>query len=265
MSEGPTPIPDDLQKMRKISRRGFLWAGASVLATYSVTHWIFTRTGDGGVPWPLRRGFQTNEGFWSDLFSDGRLTPTYSLSQVTPERANGLEGLSEDYDTREWKLQVENVSGKDGPVTLSLADIQKLPHVEIITELFCIEGWSIIQRWKGVRFLDLAEKYPPMTTDGSEPNVKKDHSNLVPYVSLETPDGAYYVGLDMASALHPQTLLCWEMNGHPLTWEHGAPLRLVIPVKYGIKNLKCIGKIAYSDIRPRDYWAEQGYDWYAGL
>ena len=85
------------------------------------------------------------------------------------------------------------------------------------------------------------------------------------YISLETPDGDYYVGLDMASALHPQTLLCYEMNGQPLTSGHGAPLRLVVPVKYGIKNLKCIGKIDFSDSRPRDYWAERGYDWYAGF
>jgi DMSO/TMAO reductase YedYZ molybdopterin-dependent catalytic subunit len=69
----------------------------------------------------------------------------------------------------------------------------------------------------------------------------------------------------MASALHPQTLLCYEMGGRPLTPEHGAPLRLVIPVKYGIKNLKQIGTIQFTDVRPADYWAQQGYDWYAGL
>ncbi|MBV9306300.1 MAG: molybdopterin-dependent oxidoreductase, partial [Acidobacteriaceae bacterium] len=67
------------------------------------------------------------------------------------------------------------------------------------------------------------------------------------------------------SALHPQTLLCYEMNGAPLTGEHGAPLRLVIPVKYGIKNLKRIGSITYTDQRPDDYWAERGYDYYAAL
>jgi DMSO/TMAO reductase YedYZ molybdopterin-dependent catalytic subunit len=68
----------------------------------------------------------------------------------------------------------------------------------------------------------------------------------------------------MASAVHPQTLLCYEMDGRPLTPEHGAPLRLVIPVKYGIKNLKQIGTIRFTDVRPADYWAERGYDWYAG-
>ena len=68
----------------------------------------------------------------------------------------------------------------------------------------------------------------------------------------------------MASALHPQTLLCYEMDGQPLTPEHGAPIRLVIPVKYGFKSIKRIGTIRFTDRRPADYWAEQGYDWYAG-
>jgi hypothetical protein len=72
------------------------------------------------------------------------------------------------------------------------------------------------------------------------------------------------MGIDAESAFHPQTLLCYEMNGMPLAPEHGAPLRLVIPVKYGIKNLKRIGTIHFTDERPADYWAERGYDWYVG-
>jgi len=88
--------------------------------------------------------------------------------------------------------------------------------------------------------------------------------NFPEYVGLSTPDKNYYVGLDRQSALHPQTLLCYEMNGAPLTLEHGAPLRLVIPVKYGTKHLKRIGTLKFTNERPADYWAEQGYDWYAG-
>jgi DMSO/TMAO reductase YedYZ molybdopterin-dependent catalytic subunit len=82
--------------------------------------------------------------------------------------------------------------------------------------------------------------------------------------SVETPDGDYFVGLDSDSAMHPQTLLAWEMNGEPLSEEHGAPLRLVIPVKYGIKNIKRIGRIEWLDRCPKDYGADRGYDWYAG-
>lgn len=138
---------------------------------------------------------------------------------------------------------------------LTMADLRSLPHVEMVTQLKCIEGWSEIVHWGGVRMADFIARYRPAETSNGKP---------VRYVSLETPDGGYYVGLHLASAMHPQTLLCYEMNGQPLTPEHGAPLRLVTPLKYGIKQLKQIGKIGFTAERPRDYWAEQGYDWYAG-
>ena len=115
------------------------------------------------------------------------------------------------------------------------------------TELMCVEGWSEIVSWKGTRLSNIAP------------------ANAPEYVSLKTPDQLYFVGLDLESALHPQTLLAWEMNGQPLTPEHGAPLRLVIPVKYGIKNIKRIGTIEFMAQRPKDYWYDRGYDWYAGL
>jgi DMSO/TMAO reductase YedYZ molybdopterin-dependent catalytic subunit len=106
--------------------------------------------------------------------------------------------------------------------------------------------------WTGARFADFSDKFAP-------------NSGGAAFVSMQTPDQAYFVGLDRASALHPQTLLCYEMNGANLTAGHGAPLRLVIPVKYGVKNIKRIGTIAYTNKRPQDYWANEGYDWYAGL
>jgi DMSO/TMAO reductase YedYZ molybdopterin-dependent catalytic subunit len=152
-------------------------------------------------------------------------------------------------------LIVSNADRKDadddGNNTLGMEDIRKLPHAEHVTELKCIEGWSQKVHWGGARFADFAALYPP--PKGCD------------YVGMETPDAGYYVGLDLDSAMQPQTLLCYEMNGEPLPEPHGAPLRLVIPTKYGIKNLKRIGKIFYSKERPRDYWAELGYDWYAGL
>ena len=88
---------------------------------------------------------------------------------------------------------------------------------------------------------------------------------LYQYVGMETPDKAYYVGIDMESAMHPQTLLAWELNGQLINSKHGAPLRLIVPHKYGVKNLKRIGRIFFADTRPRDYWAERGYDYYVGL
>ena len=85
------------------------------------------------------------------------------------------------------------------------------------------------------------------------------------YAGLITPDKKYYVGIDIASMMHPQTLLCYEMNGKPLPLKHGYPLRLMIPVKYGIKSLKRIGTLFFSNTPPPDYWYERGYDYYSGL
>lgn len=149
-------------------------------------------------------------------------------------------------------------------VTFTLDDIKKLPRVEMTTEFKCIEGWSYIVHWAGARLVDFIAKYPPATKSGNPLDLAKHLDDLPDYVSLRTPDAEYYVGLEIESALHPQTLLCYEMNGKPLPVEHGGPLRLVIPVKYNVKNLKRIGTIEYTSKRPADYWAEQGYDWYVG-
>ena len=252
------------EKMARLSRRGFLWTGVALLGGYEGVKYLASRSLDGGTPWPFRRALEVNEGVWKDAFSD-RLVPTYPRSALTAARTNGDDGLSEDFDPKAWTLSVEGIAGEAEAKEFTLAQIKALPKVEMITELCCIEGWSIVVHWAGARFADFMAKYPPTTQDGSEPDVAKRPEMLSKYVALVTPDEGYYVGLDMQSALHPQTLLCYEMNGEPLTLEHGAPLRLVIPVKYGIKNLKRIGTIRYTDDRPKDFWAEQGYDWYAGL
>ena len=97
----------------------------------------------------------------------------------------------------------------------------------------CIEGWSSIVHWGGARFSDFHARYADRVGD-------------VGYVGLETPDGEYYVGWDIESILHPQTMLALREHGEPLDQEHGAPLRLATPNKYGIKTLKRIGVIRYS-------------------
>lgn len=147
---------------------------------------------------------------------------------------------------------------------LTLADIQALPRVEMTTEFKCVEGWSTIVNWTGARLADFIARYQPQTRNNSQPDARNRPQDLVQYVSMVTPDGGYYVGLDMPSAMHLQTLLAYEMNGLPLNLAHGAPLRLVTPTKYGIKQIKRIGRIAFTDTRPADFWAERGYDWYAG-
>ena len=135
-------------------------------------------------------------------------------------------------------------------VRVTMDDLRALPRTEWASEFRCIEGWSEDISYAGVKFSDLVVAY---------------HLTPKAYVGLVTEDGEYYVSIDWESMMHSQTVLAFEMNGRPLKPENGAPLRLVIPVKYGIKNLKRIGRIFLSDTRPPDYWAERGYDWYAGL
>jgi hypothetical protein len=139
---------------------------------------------------------------------------------------------------------------------LTMDDILKLPKHDLVTQFKCIEGWSQIVHWSGVRLADLIAAYPPeRQPDGKMP----------PYVYMETPNGDYYVGYNMNVCLHPQTLLVTEMSGSPLTQYHGAPLRLHSPSKYGYKQIKRIALIAYTNQQPDDYWTKLGYDWYAGL
>ena len=138
---------------------------------------------------------------------------------------------------------------------LTMDDGVKFPRHELVTQFKCIEGWSQIVHWAGVRFADFLDAYPPEDIDGTEPK----------YVYMETPDGDYYVGYDLKALRHPQALLVTEMMGAPLTQNHGAPLRLHLPTRYGYKQIKRIALISYTNDKPDDYWTKLGYDWYAGL
>jgi DMSO/TMAO reductase YedYZ molybdopterin-dependent catalytic subunit len=233
--------------LKRVSRRGFVTLGAGAVAAFTAWEWLAKRPRLDGIPAPLRRTLETNESFARAYFSKSRQSPTFRETDVTRARINGRIGLTTPIDLDAWRL---NIVGTESPVSLTLADIQSLPRRTMITELRCIEGWSIIVKWTGTRLSDLLAKFPP----AADPR----------YVGIETPDRAYYVGLDLDSAMHPQTLLAYELNDQPLPLLHGAPLRLAIPVKYGIKNIKRIGTIRYTDVRPADFWAERGYDWYAG-
>ncbi len=200
----------------------------------------------------FRYGFMANEKLWHALQSK-----KISLERTVPSgkkpRVNGTIGLRTELPEGDYKIQVVQDELKE---SFGLGTILVLPKTSHSTEFRCIEGWSEDMQYAGIRFSDFM----------SEKNLgKKKDGTYYSYVGLETPDGKYYVSIDMESMLHPQTLLAWEMNGKPLSRYNGHPLRLMIPIKYGIKSLKRVGKIIFSDERPRDYWAERGYDWYSGL
>jgi len=204
------------------------------------------------APKTLRKVLDANGKISSGFLSDNHLAKTYPASAaVKSVRVNGNVGMGNNFDPSSWMLQVVRNAGDT--LLLTLDDIKALPKTEIIFDFKCIEGWSQVTHWGGVRFSDFAAKY------------NLNAQTQMNYAGLETPDKKYYVGLDMPSMLHPQTILCYEMNGKPLPMNQGYPLRLMTTVKYGIKDLKRIQTIFFSNERPRDYWYERGYDYFSGL
>jgi DMSO/TMAO reductase YedYZ molybdopterin-dependent catalytic subunit len=187
------------------------------------------------------------------------MVPTYTKSQITPLK-NNYNGLTPDPSyIPEWNLTLDGLASG---VSISLGIRSLLTRFsahEQITRLVCVEGWSAVAWWSGLRFDDLLQAYPPMSQARwarVESSVNTDASG--------NPD-PYYVSLDLATARHPQTLLATHFNGQPLPVEHGAPLRLLVPVKLGLKNVKAITKISYVAEEPKDYWAERGYSRYDGI
>jgi DMSO/TMAO reductase YedYZ molybdopterin-dependent catalytic subunit len=245
---------DAEQELARRTRRGFLALGAGAAVMGAVGAWIASgKYEEGDIPPALRSVLGFNEKVVrSAIYRDGNLAPTFPASAIGKLKVNGDEGMDDELEPAAYRLQLKPYGASAQAQRLTVQDVMALPRHEEIIEFKCVEGWSTVTQFAGARLSDFTAKFCP----GSE---------RAACVGMKTPDEGYYVSLDMPSALHPQTLLAWEMNSAPLTEEHGAPLRLVIPVKYGIKNIKRIGSIEYTDARPADYWAERGYDWYAGL
>jgi DMSO/TMAO reductase YedYZ molybdopterin-dependent catalytic subunit len=209
--------------------------------------------------WFLNRALRFDDDVAEALYSENRIVPTYTKSQITPLKNNYNGATPDPAYISGWNLALDGLASG---LSISL-DIRNLKtrfsiH-EQITRLVCVEGWSAIAWWSGLRFADLLRAYPPMSQAKwarVESSVNLDASG--------NPD-PYFMSIDLATARHPQTLLATHFNGQPLTVDHGAPLRLLVPVKLGLKNVKAITKITYSAMEPRDYWAERGYSRYDGI
>jgi hypothetical protein len=256
----PLSDQESRKRMASYSRRGFLVGGAAALLGVFGYRWMSEDTKSA-----LFRGlFRFNERVSQGFYRPSRVAPEFPPSSISGRRTNGMFGLDSGIDVASWRLYVSGLAGRTDDLILTLDDIRALPRTEMTTELKCIEGWSIVVNWAGVRFSDFAAAYPPKTISGLPADVANRPNDIVPFVSMSTPDKEYFVGWDTPSILHPQTLLAYEMNGAPLLPEHGAPLRIASTTKYGIKQIKRIGRIEFVSERPRDYWAEEGYDWYSG-
>jgi DMSO/TMAO reductase YedYZ molybdopterin-dependent catalytic subunit len=207
----------------------------------------------------LNRALTFDDDVAEALFSRDRSVRTYRRSQITPLR-NNYNGMTPKPDyLATWSLVLSGLaSGRNE--TLRLEDLEnRLALREQITRLVCVEGWSAVAWWGGVRFADLLDAYPPVP--GARWAGIESSVNLDGYGESDP----YYVSIDLETARHPQTLLATQKDGRPLPVEHGAPLRLVAPMKLGLKNIKAITSIVYSAGEPDDYWAKRGYSKYDGL
>jgi DMSO/TMAO reductase YedYZ molybdopterin-dependent catalytic subunit len=193
------------------------------------------------------------------LYSKDRRVRTYDRSQTTYLR-NNYNGDTPDPDYLDgWALQVSGLaSGRLERFSIDQL-MKRFGTREQVTRLVCVEGWSAVAWWGGIRFADFLAAFPP--APGARFAAIRSAVNLD---GNGNPD-PYYVSIDLDTARHPQALLATHLGGRPLGVDHGAPLRLVVPMKLGLKNIKAITEIAYTAKEPPDYWNERGYSKYDGL
>ncbi len=165
--------------------------------------------------------------------------PGYHISRTTPMLAAGTA----------WAL---DVGGEvKAPAMLTLEMLQQMPRITYTVKHHCVEGWTAVASWTGVPLSTVAELVQPTVR--------------ARYVRFDSFDNDYYNGWDLASAMHPQTILAYAFNDRPLMPDHGAPLRLYSPIKLGYKLTKYLTKVTFANTRPGGYWEDQGYPWLGGI
>ena len=234
----------DSRKFKKVTRRELL----KLAPVFAV--------GSFGIPKLQEPLLKAGLGFsdWASarLFRSGHLATTFADSEVVPFEKfpiNGYDVADPEVDLEKWTLTVGGAVQKPGDYTLG--QIQALPRMRQNTRHVCVEGWDAIGRFGGARLSDFLKMIGADTT--------------ARFITVECADD-YYESLDMATALHPQTLLCYEMYDQPLTREHGAPVRLNIPTKVGYKQAKYLTNLSVTGVLDRvGYWEDQGYSSFYGL
>jgi DMSO/TMAO reductase YedYZ molybdopterin-dependent catalytic subunit len=234
---------------RQIERRLFLKQGLSLGALTLLTGCDVTDTS--AVQSVLNGISQWNDRTQAAIFELDRLMPTYPESQAVKDfRYNAYFGQNQipKTDGDSYKLNLSGLVDSRKPWTLQ--DLYALPQESQVTRHVCVEGWSMIGKWTGVRFRTFLERI------GADLTAK--------YVGFECADG-YYSSIDMASALHPQTLLTFKISDEILAPRYGYPLKLRIATKLGFKNPKWITAMYVTNRFPGGFWEDRGYNWFAGV
>lgn len=192
-----------------------------------------------------------NEKFEGFMFSPGRLAPEEAAAETTPESAFPAYFIAETMPMApaNWTLSVGGLVERE--LVLTLDQLQKMPRIDLRVRHHCVEGWSAVASWHGVRISDIAK------AAGLKPGVK--------FVEFNSFDEDYFSSWDLGSAMHPQTVLAYGMNGHILGANHGAPLRVYSAVKLGYKMCKYLTEVNFLPNKTGGYWEDQGYDWFGGV
>jgi DMSO/TMAO reductase YedYZ molybdopterin-dependent catalytic subunit len=193
-----------------------------------------------------------NQSFGELLVKPQQLIPEFPKSSIDPKALllNSYDGTPE-IDRDKYRLTIDGEV--KFPMELNLKALNQLPQTSIIMQHVCVEGWAAIVQWGGFRLRDLAKMAQP-----------KDSARYVLFQSADK----YTESWDLASALHPQTILADRMNGEILPDDNGAPLRLATPIKLGYKLSKWVTKVSFVSQIPKGgkgYWEEQGYEWFGGI
>ena len=195
------------------------------------------------------------------LFRPGKLAPEEPAGALTPKGEFPLYKVADDYSAAPagWKLRVHGLVAR--PLDLSLADLRRLTPTQFRVRHHCVEGWSAVASWQGVRVSEIARLC------GADPRAR-----FVEFRSFErgdpNADGSfvrYYSSWDRESVEHPQTILAYGRNGAPMSREEGAPLRLYSAVKLGYKMVKWVDEVIFQPVRTGGYWEDLGYEWFAGV
>jgi DMSO/TMAO reductase YedYZ molybdopterin-dependent catalytic subunit len=246
--DGAAMLADAIKRIEQPSRRAFLQRTLTLGGLGLLTG--CTPTSEESIERALAAVSRFNDRAQAFLFDPTRLAPTYPDSMITrPFPFNAYYGEDEVrvVDGDAWRLELSGLIADRKPWTLEA--LRALPQQSQVTRHICVEGWSAIGKWGGVPFAHFLRRV------GADLSAK--------YVGFKCADD-YFTSIDMATALHPQTLMALTYDGQTLPPRYGYPMKLRMPTKLGYKNPKHIQAIFVTNTYPGGYWEDQGYNWFGG-